>query len=293
MLKARDSVDDEQLLAVLRGECNATGSIRRLRRGCQMILSCESCGTRFAVPDAALGQTGRRVRCSVCGHMWFQAAAGAPPEPEAFIPRARKRPVEDDLGPMAGYPESVRPRDSDDGDEDQYDGRYDDEDNFDGSNLPALPKRRGRGLIAWTFVLLIFGGLLAGGYFTRNAVVSIWPPAYQLYAVLGIPVRPPLALNAIPAAGFEIIDVIPTYREAAGGPELIIAGAMYNAADHALPMPPLAVAILDGQGNPLDVVTVTDAIGDIVFPGEALPFSVRLGQPPENAVNVVVTFEPS
>ena len=260
-----------------------------------MILSCESCRTRFAVPDAAIGRTGRRVRCSVCGHTWFQAAAQAPPEPEAFIPRSRNRPIEDDLGPMAGYPESVRRRD--DEDEDRYDdgdgdGGYDDD--FDGSNLPAIPqRRRGRGLIAWLLVILIFGGVLAGGFFGRDTIVTLWPPAYQLYATVGLPVRAPLALNAIPAAGFAIIDVIPTYREAAGGPELIVAGAMSNETDRPLPLPPLAVALLDANGAPLDVVTVTDAVGDIVFPGEALPFSVRLGQPPANAANVVVTFEPS
>ena len=194
---------------------------------------------------------------------------------------------------MAGYPESVRQRDDDD--DDRYDDRYDEaqDDDFDGSNLPALPQRRGRGLVAWLLVILLFGGVLAGGFFGRDTIVTLWPPAYQLYATVGLPVRAPLALNAVPAAGFAIIDVIPTYRQAAGGPELIVAGAMLNETDRPLPLPPLAVAILDATGAPLEVVTVTDAVGDIVFPGEDLPFSVRLGQPPENAANVVVTFEPS
>jgi len=57
-----------------------------------MNLSCPSCGTKFRVPDGALGDTGRKLRCASCKHVWFQApletesaapaAAPASPEPE-------------------------------------------------------------------------------------------------------------------------------------------------------------------------------------------------------------------
>lgn len=35
-----------------------------------MIIECPSCTARFAVPDQAIGASGRRVRCSKCQHMW-------------------------------------------------------------------------------------------------------------------------------------------------------------------------------------------------------------------------------
>ena len=37
-----------------------------------MILSCNSCGKKFVVPDNAITKSGRLVQCSACGNKWKQ-----------------------------------------------------------------------------------------------------------------------------------------------------------------------------------------------------------------------------
>ena len=37
-----------------------------------MILSCNSCGKKFVVPDNAISASGRLVQCSSCGNKWTQ-----------------------------------------------------------------------------------------------------------------------------------------------------------------------------------------------------------------------------
>ena len=37
-----------------------------------MLISCPNCSTNFAVPAKAIGENGKKVKCSKCSHVWLQ-----------------------------------------------------------------------------------------------------------------------------------------------------------------------------------------------------------------------------
>ncbi len=42
-----------------------------------MIIACPACAAQYELPDDAIGERGRRVKCTSCAHTWLQPPAGA------------------------------------------------------------------------------------------------------------------------------------------------------------------------------------------------------------------------
>lgn len=117
-----------------------------------MILTCPSCTTRYLIDPAALGVTGRVVRCARCSHSWSELPPeDMPKRVDVVLP-----------------PEAVRPIPP-------------------GSNLPALRDQRGKAAwIGWAALVAVIAGALAGVVFARDQIITMWPDAARIYAQIGL-----------------------------------------------------------------------------------------------------------
>ena len=71
-----------------------------------MILSCNSCGKKFVVPDNAITKAGRLVQCSACGNKWKQFPVGIAEKKEVISKPAIKQIITKRVSPKK--PKSIK-----------------------------------------------------------------------------------------------------------------------------------------------------------------------------------------
>ena len=71
-----------------------------------MILSCNSCGKKFVVPDNAITKAGRLVQCSACGNKWKQFPVGIAEKKEVIPKPAIKQTITTRVSPKK--PKSIK-----------------------------------------------------------------------------------------------------------------------------------------------------------------------------------------
>lgn len=241
-----------------------------------MILTCASCLTRYFAEDDAIGPAGRSVRCAACGHTWFAEPAltlqpGEAPAALAEESRAAVRPP-----PLTREGvERMRKAASGPGPAPSAAALY------RAQQGERMRKERARAAVfAWTGAGAAVAASAAGAVVFRQDVAEFWPRSASAYAAFGFDVN---------VYGLEVDGL--TVERAFEGPTpiLLVSGEVRNIGRDDKPAPPLRITLRDAEENELyEVVHALDA--RMIEAGGALPFLVRLDNPPADAVDLEAAF---
>ncbi len=230
-----------------------------------MIVTCPNCSTRYSLTSAYIGPSGRKVRCTKCGHTWFQR----PVEEEhvmtsatiGFDPRTESGPTE--VRPARPMP-AAKP-----------------------VTITTASKggdKRRKPSVGWYALAASVAAIAAAGWLAREPIVHAWPPAALLYEMAGAPVPPP-------GAGLQLQNVRSEQRAEEGGVVLVVEGQIVNTSEAERPVPRLRAISLDHEKQPVQSWAI-DASAVALLPGEIATFHSAQRDPGPIA-EVMLTFDES
>jgi predicted Zn finger-like uncharacterized protein len=288
-----------------------------------MLITCPNCGTNFSIPDAALGTTGRKLKCAKCGHKWFQeplmvmdeddtdldlsgpsfsspSAFSAPPpmaepdyrrepsfdEPPRMSSGSASSDLDDidlDSPPIPNFGSRIKPEHNDD--DRSADSLLDDgpQPIPDVFSTASPEGKKGTGFLWVLLVLLVLGGLGGAAYYFQDMLVEAVPEAGELMSQAGL-------RHEKPGAGLEL--------RKAGTPErfvhndtdvLVVRGIIANITDRVRPVPTMKLVLMDKNKQPVQEKLSQPPVSALDPQGTA-SFKIMLERPDPNAVEVVVVF---
>ncbi len=237
-----------------------------------MILTCTSCSTRYYADDAAIGPAGRTVRCAACGFSWFAepqlelrmtADASTTPAEPAREPLTRER-VERlrRAAEQAGPAPSAAAK-------------------FRAQQAERMRKDRARAAIAvWGATGAAVAASTAGMVIFRQDVAEIWPRSASAFAALGLDVN---------VYGLEFYDLAVERAFDGPTPILLVSGEVRNIGRDEKLVPPVRLSLRDSRSH--EIFELVNSITDQpVEAGAAIPFQIRVENPPADAVDLEATF---
>jgi predicted Zn finger-like uncharacterized protein len=241
-----------------------------------MILTCTSCSTRYYADDAAIGPAGRTVRCAACGFSWFaepqlelRASAAEVPsmmrasEEPAREPLTRER-VErlrraaEQPGPAPSAAAKFRQQQSD-----------------------RMRRDRTRAAVmVWGATGAALAASATGMVAFRQDVAELWPRSASAFAALGLDVN---------VYGLEFYDLSVERDFSGATPVLVVSGEVRNIGRDDKLVPPVRVSLRDTNSH--EILDLVNAITDQpIAAGAAVPFQIRVENPPADAVDLEATF---
>jgi predicted Zn finger-like uncharacterized protein len=233
-----------------------------------MILTCPSCSTRYQADSALFVPPGRNVRCAKCGHVWFQTAPEAEPEPEPTIPPPPESVPSEPTPAAAPTLEDMAKREQAQ------------------ALLPRPARRRSAkggaitDAIAWAALILLAVTIGWAAVQYRQTIVELWPGVTPLYEVVGL---------AVQSEGIALTDIAYQHEVEDGQPVLSVSGKVVNIGNRELPVPIIRVMLSDQDRHEI-YHWMFDAGVQTLKPGAESPFVTRLSSPPAEARNLNIRF---
>jgi predicted Zn finger-like uncharacterized protein len=236
-----------------------------------MILTCPDCATRYFVREGSIPDSGRKVRCAGCAHVWLatsldlSADEDGPPGDPADLPRASAAAIDGAETPVYAAFDIEQP-------------------------LPAQirarvqAQRQTRDAVAagvvWAVLCAGFALVLVAAVLFKVQVVRMFPATAGAYAAIRMPVNP---------VGLSLESVQGGPGLSNGRAALVITGVERNVETEIRPPARVRVALFDRAGNQLrEQIARVD--GPPLAPGETRAFSMNLYDPPINVAEYQVEF---